>query len=66
MHGPTCIFWANLTPFSLEVYAADPSRALDALTLTVDRPGSAPCVWVVHLPTGGAAGSSVGGKLQCG
>ena len=18
MHGPTCIFWANLTPFSLE------------------------------------------------
>ena len=19
MHGPTCIFWANLTPFSLEL-----------------------------------------------
>ena len=19
MHGPTCIFWANLTPFSLQV-----------------------------------------------
>jgi hypothetical protein len=18
MHGPTCVFWANLTPFSLE------------------------------------------------
>jgi hypothetical protein len=20
MHGPTCIFWANLTPFSLQAY----------------------------------------------
>ena len=22
MHGPTCIFWANLTPFSLQFFAA--------------------------------------------
>ena len=22
MHGPTCIFWGNLTPFSLEVAGA--------------------------------------------
>ena len=22
MHGPTCTFWANLTPFSLKVLAA--------------------------------------------
>ena len=22
MHGPTCIFWANLTPFSLQGAAA--------------------------------------------
>ena len=21
MHGPTCIFWANLTPFSLQLLA---------------------------------------------
>ena len=23
MHGPTCIFWANLTPFSLQVEVDD-------------------------------------------
>ena len=22
MHGPTCIFWANLTPFSLQAYSS--------------------------------------------
>ena len=22
MHGPTCAFWANLTPFSLKIAAA--------------------------------------------
>jgi hypothetical protein len=25
MHGPTCIFWANLTTFSLQWLAGDPS-----------------------------------------
>ena len=29
MHGPTCIFWANLTTFSLQACAA-PSLALAA------------------------------------
>ena len=24
MHGPTCIFWANLTPLSLQTYT-DPA-----------------------------------------
>ena len=26
MHGPTCIFWANLTPFSLQI-AVDVAKA---------------------------------------
>ena len=29
MHGPTCIFWANLTPFSLEV-AAEAAAEVEA------------------------------------
>ena len=35
MHGPTCIFWANLTPFSLEAeYALGVSNAkLDQINL---------------------------------
>jgi len=50
-----------------ELHAADPSRELAALTLTVDSgAGTAPCAWEVPLPQGTAAGSSVAGKLSCG
>ena len=27
MHGPTCIFWANLTPFSLKEHLLQPGAA---------------------------------------
>ena len=36
MHGPTCIFWANLTPFSLQALDLPPANvtaALNALPL---------------------------------
>jgi hypothetical protein len=26
MHGPTCTFWANLTPFSLKVHVPPKAR----------------------------------------
>ena len=37
MHGPTCIFWANLTPFSLQ--DAGPA-ALGGSLLVVDLAGA--------------------------
>ena len=48
MHGPTCIFWTNLTPFSLKPPAgvtplADPSVRVTAATLRDMRvPGPLP------------------------
>jgi hypothetical protein len=35
MHGPTCIFWANLTPFS----HSSLRRAVDALDAMIALPG---------------------------
>ena len=32
MHGPACIFWANLTPFSLQLLAA--TQASDDVAVT--------------------------------
>jgi beta-glucosidase len=28
MHGPTCIFWASLTPFSLQLYTKQPEATV--------------------------------------
>jgi hypothetical protein len=38
MHGPTCIFWANLTPFSLQGLRSQPAvRALLGLGAAVHQ-----------------------------
>ena len=65
-----------------EVFVADPSRELKALTLTLkstaartggskgnndsSKPIARSCRWSVPLPTGDDAGSTVKGILSCG
>jgi hypothetical protein len=61
MHGPTCIFWANLTPFTLEADAEDADAAgrADAAPVGgVVRPKAA-MRWRVRV-MGGCAGTSAG------
>ena len=66
-----CVVSALVVDDGWDVYVSDPSRELEALTLTVERAGSAveptpsSCAWTGLLPTGGAAGSSVRCRLQC-
>jgi hypothetical protein len=38
MHGPTCIFWANLTPFSLQIDIGQIDVGFGALNLETDNP----------------------------
>ena len=46
MHGPTCIFWANLTPFSLKGLELKVSLGLtNALNCVVS-----PTVDLLHVP----------------
>ena len=40
MHGPTCIFWANLTPFSLQEAIEAPRVSLPYETDGVDSPAA--------------------------
>jgi hypothetical protein len=56
MHGPTCIFWANLTPFSLQYYDSI------AATLKAHPAGSA-LSWITEsaYSCGGPANESKGG-----
>jgi hypothetical protein len=45
MHGPTCIFWANLTPFSLQTaaqQAAAQPRVQAAAAAALGTPGRTP------------------------
>jgi hypothetical protein len=46
MHGPTCIFWANVTPFSPQVLAmaAGALAALPVLVLAERRAVNPVCV----------------------
>ena len=39
MHGPTCIFWANLTPFSLEMVLLVEPNKLNTTLWAVFTPG---------------------------
>jgi hypothetical protein len=45
MHGPTCIFWANLTPFLLQCQEAGGTYAAgSSIQAVVDAPNSSPVV----------------------
>jgi hypothetical protein len=55
MHGPTCIFWANLTPFSLQDYDRDHDQSLDlrelaAIVHDVDAGATALLITLPPLP----------------
>jgi hypothetical protein len=39
MHGPTCIFWANLTPFSPKAWAAPDNETVCQLPVLLADPG---------------------------
>ena len=56
MHGPACIFWANLTPFSLKGHAAvlDVLRAAVVARLRAGTPVDQPPVAVAAVAAGAA------------
>ena len=67
MHGPTCIFWANLTPFSLKEHllqpgAAELARQNAATNRTGVCPGTPACpgVPINYSPAYSAAGFDEG------
>jgi hypothetical protein len=64
MCGPTCIFWANLTPFSLEGWNR-PRAGTCAFNMSApgcheNNPGGAGCPWIpCDCPDGGVARGEV-------
>ena len=60
MHAPTRIFWANLTPFSLEAAAGDhPQPAARRRQETLENGRELAALSVSQRAGGGAAGASV-------
>ena len=48
MHGPTCIFWANLTPFSLKIFEMFRCRAVSATVSLLEQDLTITCYEGAH------------------
>jgi hypothetical protein len=63
MHGPTCIFWANLTPFSLQRHAAAAAEKVDMLSTRLEHCVAKLCTGSTE-PGADSASESSQGSLE--
>ena len=63
MHGPTCVFWANLTPFSLQAAAHAEAAAAQIGRLEAAAAGHAAGVAAVRRRSTAALGASLAANV---